>query len=601
MFLRAIRLPQFPTLRLPVYLLGLITLASSGCVVGPDYHRPATPVPDVWHQQLENGVYTDANELRQWWTVFNDPMLNELVTVAGEQNLDLYAAATRICQARAQFDIARSARLAYVDGISSYSRSLQSRNALGLGGGVPTFFLDPRSRWLLGYDISWEPDLFGRISRQIESANAQTGATVESYRDILVALYADVVQNYVLARTLQARLEYAHKNVEIQADSLDLATKRLEGGVAPVLDKHQAEANLANTEAEIPPLDAQLQQTLNRIAVLLGEYPGSVHDLLMSPSPIPQPPEALPMMLPCDVIRQRPDIRQAERQLAAATAEIGVAISDLYPRFSLGGTFSLQTESLKNLFEDGSYSFNVGPGLRWAINHAGQILANVCAKECATEEALANYQQTILRAVEEVENAVAAYNHELRRREALRRSVKAAEQSLERVLDLYREGQVDFLNVLDTQRTLFTAQNLLVASEGQVILNLVSIYRALGGGWDPNHHCHLRRPGLHCPDERLPLYEYKPAGVPDSADADAERKMDDGDDKGSDEDVDKDADADADDPDMDLELDDKDFDPDANLETRRPVVPADQAATPSRSLVVPAIPGTLSPSDLARP
>jgi NodT family efflux transporter outer membrane factor (OMF) lipoprotein len=487
----------------------LLAISLTGCRVGPDYCSPAIPVPDVWHQQLENGSYANSEEVRQWWTLFNDPLLNDMVYTAGEQNLDLYAAYQRIQQARAQTDIAYSPRLAWLDAAGSFQHSKQSENAIGLGG-IPLFFLRPRDVWGLGFDTSWEPDVFGRITRQIEAAEAAQCATIEAYRDIMVSLYAEVARNYVLARTLQARLEFAHRNTKIQRESLDLAKVRVESGVAAIFDQYQAESNLANTEAEIPPLNAQLQQTLNRLAVLLGEYPGALHEVMMPNAPLPEIGAGMPITLPCDVVRQRPDIRQAERLYAARVAEVGVATADLYPRFAINGTFNLQAQNLSDLLETRSFSYGFGPSFRWAIFHAGQVLSNIDGSKAAAEEAFAQYQQTVLLAAEEVENAVVAYNTELERRESLRRVVTSAEQSLEKLLFSYKKGNTDFLNVLDTQRTLFQAQNQLAASEGQVVINVVNIYMALGGGWDPNHHCVDRCVRIHCPATRAPLYRYEP-------------------------------------------------------------------------------------------
>lgn len=496
-----------------VHSLGAVVLllaGTSGCVVGPDHVRPSSPVPDSWHQELEHGHYLNAAETRDWWTLFQDEQLNQLVYLAGENNLDLYAAYKRICQERAQLSAARSARWPNIDATTSVTNAKPSVNVIN-------FFRGARFVWGTGFDVSWEPDLFGRVARQVESSHADYCASVETYRDLMVTLYADVARNYVELRTQQTRLEYALRNEQIQQQALELATSRVDGGVSPILDQHQAESNLASTQAEIPPLEAGIHQTLNRLAVLIGEYPRTLHCDLLAPGPIPVAPTDLPVAIPCDVVRQRPDIRQAERELASRTAQIGVAESDLYPRFAINGTFAWQSQHFNTLFNPLSNTYSVGPSFRWAIFQAGRIRANICFAECAAEEAFANYEQTLLRAAEEVENATVSYNNEVRRIEALRRSVEATEKSLKVVLDIYREGRTNFQNVLDTQRTLFLAQDQLAISEGRAIDALVSFYQALGGGWDPQHHCRDRCVRLHCPPNCPADVPNVVASLPDDA------------------------------------------------------------------------------------
>ncbi|MEM7314166.1 MAG: TolC family protein, partial [Planctomycetota bacterium] len=306
----------------------------------------------------------------------------------------------------------------------------------------------------------------------------------------LVTYYADIARNYVQIRTLQQQLQYAHQNVEIQRRALDLAQRRVQGGISTNLDQFQAESNLATTESQIPQLEVQLHQTLNRLAVLTGSFPGSLHEALAHPAPIPTIPSALPQDVPCDVVRQRPDIRQAERAIAAATADVGVATGDLYPRFSIGNSLGWSSQKFSNLFfNNDSFQFNLGPSIRWALFQSGRIRCNINSTEWAVSEALATYEQTLLRAFEEIENARVGFTKERERYHHLQVTVEAAEKSLQSVLALYKNGNTDFQNVLDTQRTLFEAQNALAISEGQIVTQLINIYRALGGGWDPNHHC----------------------------------------------------------------------------------------------------------------
>jgi NodT family efflux transporter outer membrane factor (OMF) lipoprotein len=475
-------------------IIWLATLAClplcTGCVVGPDYCPPQTPAPDTWHQELEEGDYVGSSELHQWWTGLNDPMLDELIERADDGNLDLYAALTRIHQARAQVCIARSARLARLDKVGSFRNSQQSLNALAfnLEPGQESFIQLGLDLWSKSVDLSWEPDVFGRVQRQIESACATTQASVEAYRDVLVLLYSEVATNYVRVRTTQTQLEYARRNVALQEKALELAIRRVDAGVAPILDQHQAESNLASTEAEIPPLESRLAQDLNRLSVLLGEFPGSLYESLASPKPIPVPSK-VPENVPCDMVRQRPDVRRAERLLAARYADLGVAIADLYPRFTINGSFGLQSQTLSNLYSGDSWTHNIGPGFSWPIFQGFRIMCNIDAADAAVEEATATYEQTILLAVEEVESAVVRFNNERERYEALQRSVVAAERTLDSVLATYRAGKTDFLNVVAALQTLATAQNARAFSEGQIVQELITLYKALGGGWDPNHHC----------------------------------------------------------------------------------------------------------------
>ncbi len=459
--------------------------------MGPDYVSPQTLVPDAWHQQLEQGSHLSSSDLDRWWTLFNDEQLNELIDLASDGNKDLDIAFTRIAQARAQICVARADKWPNLNNDTSF----QNFNGIA---GIPGFS-GARDLWRLQGNVSWEIDVFGQIHRQIQVADANYGARIEAYRDVLVTLYGDVAQTYVLVRTLQKQLEYTEQNVLIQKKALELARSRVEAGVAANLDEFQAESNLAATESDIPLLQFQLHQALNRMAVLIGNYPGSLHEFLAQPRPFPLVPEDLPMVLPCEMIRQRPDIRQAERGVAASTAQVGVAIADLYPKFSLGGNFGLQSQNFSTLFNSSSWTYGLGPSFTWALFQAGRIRCNIASSEAAVDEAMAIYEQTLLRAVEEIENAIVGFNKERDRREALQRTVDAAEASLESVLALYREGKTDFLNVLNTQRTLFLSQNALAISQGEILTQLITLYRALGGGWDPAHHCAQRLSQLPCP------------------------------------------------------------------------------------------------------
>ena len=329
----------------------------------------------------------------------------------------------------------------------------------------------------------------GDIHRRIEAADQNVYAQVEAYRDLLVALHGDVAETYVIVRTVQSQLEYARENVEIQKQALKLARARVRGGVAANIDEYQAESELAATASRIPPLEQNLHVSLNRLAVLMGECPGSLHEPLAHPLPIPTAPEFTPVTIPRDLVRQRPDIRQAERVVAVRTAEIGVAAAELFPRFTIAGEFNVQSQDFSQLWKAGSSGYGIGPTFSWPIFQGFRILCSVERAEAAVREAVDIYRQTVLLAMEEVEDAIVSFEKEKERRDLLKATVVAAQESLQSVLALYREGKVDFNNVLVTQRTLFLAQNEFAISEGQVVVNWVTLYRALGGGWNPNHHC----------------------------------------------------------------------------------------------------------------
>ena len=328
-------------------------------------------------------------------------------------------------------------------------------------------------------------DLFGRLRRSVESADAELAASVEDYRDLLVVLYAEVATNYIDVRTLQQRILSAERNVASQKDTLELVRIRNRVGLVGELDLRQAELNVSRTASFIPSLREALAASVNRTAVLLGEYPNQLHAELREPAPIPLPEAEVAVGLPVELLRQRPDLRAAERQLAAQSARIGVATADLYPRLALLGSFSFDAISTASWFTSGAQAWNFGPQLRWNLFDGGRIRSNVRAQEALTRQALAGYEQTVLLAVEEVENSLSGYAEERARLEELQRGVRAAEQTVELVQVLYKTGLVDFLNVLDAERSLFEAQDQLLESEGRVAKNLVRVYRALGGGWSP--------------------------------------------------------------------------------------------------------------------
>ena len=461
-----------------------VVLIGTGCTtVGPDYARPTTPMPDgaplpdAWHMQAMEGLEEGEATLQRWWTSFNDPQLDDLMARARRSNLDISLALARIQEARALYGVATGARMPIIDtgGTAGIARSNEAGLPAELG--VAT-----NAVLTVGVDASWEIDVFGRIARNIESALASYEASVETYRDVLVSLYAEVAFNYVEVRALQDRIEYALQNIAAQEESLQLTRDRFAAGLTSALDVAQAESNLADTKSRVPQLEQQLGFGLNRLAILLAVPPGTLDTELGDDADIPMPPDEVTRGIPADLMRQRPDIRRAERVLAAQTAQIGVATADLYPTFSLTGLFTFGLAS-----GDGNttgFGWNILPGFRWNLFDRERIRNNIRALEAVTDQAYISYEQTVLAALEDVENSMVAYAREQQRRMQLTEAVDASQRAVDLVHTRYIAGLTDFQNVLDSQRTLFQLQDQLAQSEGIVVQNLVLLYRALGGGWE---------------------------------------------------------------------------------------------------------------------
>jgi NodT family efflux transporter outer membrane factor (OMF) lipoprotein len=460
-------------------------LALSGCTVGPDYVQPETETPDAWHTAAVEGLEDGEATLQTWWRVFDDEKLNELVMRSAEGNLDLRSALWRVEEARALRGVVASNRKPQVGFSADANRSQPSDNGIFSPIAGDEGF-EAGNLFTAGVGASWEIDVFGRIRRQVEAADAATQASVEAYRDVLVSLYAETALAYVNVRASQERLRIAHANVEAQENTLQLTKDRFASGLVSALDVAQAESNLANTYSLIPVIERDLNEALNRLAVLLGENPGALHAELATEVPIPHEPEAVTMGLPTELLRQRPDVRRAERLLASQTAQIGVATADLYPTFSLAGFLGLEALNFGDLASGDSVTWNAGLPIRWNIFAGGRIRSRIRVEEARTNQLLAGYEQTVLNALEEAENAMVAYVKEVERRERLSQAVNATRRSLDLVLTQYTAGLTDFQNVLDTQRTLLLREDDLAVAEGLVIGNLVRLYRALGGGWDPD-------------------------------------------------------------------------------------------------------------------
>jgi multidrug efflux system outer membrane protein len=469
-------------IRLCLFVIPVLSLSLfSGCKVGPDYVRPESSVPDQWHEKAVQGLEDGSADLQTWWTVFDDPILEDLIGRSHVDNLDLRIAYARVMESRARLGVASGQYWPNVDGVGFYSRDRVSENGLAapLDGSSP----DQTDLYGFGVDASWEIDVFGRISRSVEGAQASMEASVENYRDILVSLYSAVAQSYIDLRATQTRLKYTVNNAELQRGTLKLTQDRREAGLVPQLDVEQAKLVLASTEAVIPTFRQFEAEAIHRLSVLLGQPPAALYDELSMAADVPDVPEEVTASLPAELLRQRPDIRRAERILAAQTAEIGVATAGLYPAFSLSGTFALEGQDFSDTGDWDSRAWGFGPAMRWNLFDGKRIRNRIKVQEARAEQAMADYELTILEALEEVENAMVSFEQEKQRLGDLHRSVVAAQESVKLVGTLYENGLTDFNNVLDMQRSLTVQQDLFAESQGAVANNLVRIYTSLGGGW----------------------------------------------------------------------------------------------------------------------
>ncbi len=460
------------------YVSGLmIVLATSGCAtVGPDYFRPDVSMPDRWNAETEASLTdsgTDAKTLAEWWSTLNDPELSSLIerTVAG--NLDLKNAWARVREARALRGIAKADLFPTVDttGSASWSHSSEDK---GTG--------KTSDLYSASFDAGWELDVFGGVRRSVEASQADLEASQEDLRDVLVSLLAEVALNYVEARTFQYRLAVAEANLVVQNETYQLTLWRYQAGLSDELAVQQARYNLESTRSLIPTLRTGIEEAMNRIAVLIGEQSGNVHEELKKPVPMPAALLKVAVGVPADVLRHRPDVRRAERELAAQTARVGVATADLYPKLSLSGSIGLEALSLNGIFSSATKTVTGGSLITWPIFRGGAIRQNIEVQSALQEQALIQYEAAVLSALEEVENALVAYAEEQDRRETLRAAEEAAQKAYELAQHKYEAGLTDFNNVLDAQRSLLTFQYQPVQSKGTVITNLVKIYKALGGG-----------------------------------------------------------------------------------------------------------------------
>jgi len=477
------------------FVISAIALAFlSGCAVGPDYIRPQPPEMKAWIEKQDPRIKSAPADLAAWWKRFSDPVLDTLIERAFEQNLSLRIAGIRILEARAQLGIAVGNQYPQLQQLrGDYAGYGVSENAANT-----TALMDTRyTAANIGFDAGWELDFWGRFRRAVESGVWNLDASIAGYDDILVTLMAEVARTYVVIRTLETRLAIALENVKIQERSLQIARVRFEGGDVTELDVAQARTLLGDTQASIPRLKAQLRQAKNGLAVLLGMLPGEVNPMLGGPGQIPPVPADVEAGIPAELLRRRPDIRLAESRMAAQCSLIGVAKADLYPRFSLFGSIGLSASnaaltaagfpggsSLGDIWDADSLQYNGGIGFAWNIFNYGRIKNNVRVQDARFQELVVNYKNTVLKAAREAEDGLSAFLRSKEEVGFLRQSVEGATRSVELSMIQYGEGLVDYQRVLETQRSQTQAQDLLMSTQGAVLLNLIATYKALGGGWE---------------------------------------------------------------------------------------------------------------------
>ncbi|HKD66398.1 MAG TPA: efflux transporter outer membrane subunit [Candidatus Binataceae bacterium] len=459
------------------------SLLAAGCMLGPDFRRPAAPVASKWVESDDAAVDVKRQEYRNWWMVFNDPVLTHLVQLAYQQNLTLRTAGARVLETRAQLGVAIGELYPQQQAIGA--SVTYSRLPISL-----PYNLSSNTYWsdIFSAQAAWELDVWGKLRRAIESADDTFLASVADYDDVLVSLTGDVANNYVQIRTAQKQIAIAQDNAKRQREALKIARAKFEGGTATKRDVYQAENVLGATEAVIPQLTIQVQESENALSVLLGLPPGQMDQLIAGPAGhIPTAPQRASVGIPADLLRRRPDVRRAELQAAAQCAQIGFAKADLLPLFSLTGNVgslgSTVSRGLDSVFTGQSLYYAVGPTVQWNILNYGQITNNVRVQDAKFQELLISYQNSLLKAQQEVEDGIAVFLNSRVAVVYLKESVKAATGALRIALIQYREGIADFTTVLTAEENLYTAQNNLATAEGSVPLGLIAAYRALGGGW----------------------------------------------------------------------------------------------------------------------
>jgi NodT family efflux transporter outer membrane factor (OMF) lipoprotein len=509
-------------------ILLLVSMGLAGCMTGKNYERPETALPEQWCAECEGGAVGGTAPLTAWWTTLNDPLLNSLIARAVETSLDLRAAEARVREARAARGIAGSSLWPTLGASASwtYSQSVAPERApggppvsfgasAGAGGLSRSVTVAGRNGALTrtvsgagatnslsvsppadtdvdrtgntfqaGFDARWELDIFGGNRRAVEAADAEVSASEERRRGVLLSLLSEVALNYIELRTAQRRMETTQKNIDAQRTTLTLTQARFDAGISSELDAVRAQSLLSGTESQLPFLETQIAMSIHRLGVLLGDVPGSLMAELLPQTPLPVAPDQIPVGMPSDLLRRRPDIRAAERTLAAASARVGQAQADLFPKFYLTSAFAGQSANLGNVLSGANQLWSIGPSVNWPIFQGGRIRANIEVQDARHEQALLDYEQSILVALEEVENGMVSFAKEQVRRASIEQQVAANEAAVRLANERYIRGLEGFLNVAAAQQELFQSEDQLVQSQSFVLTSLIALYKALGGGWE---------------------------------------------------------------------------------------------------------------------
>ncbi|RFU48856.1 efflux transporter outer membrane subunit [Paraburkholderia sp. DHOC27] len=502
---------DFPFAALALEILAC--LAITGCTVGPDFKRPTSSAPPQVFERtqaaqaaskaVESGFNPD------WWTLFNDPTLNALEQKLASANLDVAAASARLRQSRAEQRVAGAEEYPTLDSAASYNRERASPNGiLGLLGVAPTgtplqsasgsnplgaaALPGPRGSpaynlYQVGFDASWEVDIWGGVRRGVEAASALADASYEDRNGVLLSARAELARDYISLRDTQSLLVIAKRNLEIARNTTKLTQVRMHEGVTTDLDVANASAQAASIESLIPTLESQSETTINAIGVLLDEPPGALEPMLGEAHDVPALPAEVPIGFPSELVQRRPDIRKAEANLHAATASIGMAKADFYPRISLNGSAGFQSLQLSNLANWASGQFVVGPSITLPIFEGGRLKGTLHLREAQQQEAAIVYQHTVLDAWREVDDALVVYNAEQLRRDKLTAVVALNQRALAVAQQRYKAGAVDYLEVLNVQKQLLEGQSHLEQSEAAAAANLITLCKALGGGWESTY------------------------------------------------------------------------------------------------------------------
>ena len=468
--------------RSKVFGLTILCIAAlSACAVGPDYETPTTDAGQSFANAASPEFSAQSIDVT-WWKLFEDKDLTELVDKTVQHNHDLQAARANLREARALYLDAGLNLAPIVSSHANYTNQKRSAGALSNRAFAPREL----KLYNIGFDAFWEVDFFGRVRRNVEASSDEVDAQEASVRDLYVSLIAEVARNYFELRGLQNQLETAKKNAQNQIKTLEITRVRLEGGRGTELDTSRATAQLDSTQATIPPLDNAIHQAIHRLSVLTGQFPGALTEKLSKPGPLPKLPKTIRIGRPAELLRRHPDIRIAERALAAATARIGVATADLFPRVTFVGTIALEASTFSGVGAASSDRYSSSPRISWAALDLGRVYARIKAADARAEANLAQYEQTVLIALEETENALVNYNRARRRRDFLASAAQASERAHELAHLRFKEGVSDFLTVLDAELRLLQDQDRLAQSQTATATALAALYKALGGGWESN-------------------------------------------------------------------------------------------------------------------